>query len=190
MFSSVDIVKILIKAYNEGDRRQFSIPSSANVIIQESLLIQRSKDFKEFFADDFSKGRITARFEINKSQQLARQMPDIEGKIQNIFGDTAGVTPTGLIFLIGRMESYLLSSQIRSFLLAFTIILIVIAIILRSVKLGILVIIPNILPILFTLALMPVLQISLDIGTVMIAGIAMGLVVDETIHFLSRFNSK
>jgi predicted RND superfamily exporter protein len=50
--------------------------------------------------------------------------------------------------------------------------------------------IPNLMPILFTIALMPVLNIPLDVGTTLIAAIALGLVVDDTIHFLSRLKSE
>jgi len=46
--------------------------------------------------------------------------------------------------------------------------------------------IPNLLPILLTLGLMPMLGIPIDVGTVMIASVALGLVVDDTIHFLYR----
>lgn len=46
--------------------------------------------------------------------------------------------------------------------------------------------VPNLLPILMTLSLMPLLDIALDVGTVMIAGVALGLVVDDTIHLLGR----
>ena len=83
-----------------------------------------------------------------------------------------------------------LSSQIKSFLLAFTVISIAMFAMLRSLKLGILAMIPNLLPILFTMALMPILGIPLDAGTVMVAAIALGLVVDDTIHFLSRLKSE
>jgi predicted RND superfamily exporter protein len=127
-----------------------------------------------------------ARVEIGRSQELAHRMPEIESRLKEIFADTADVAPTGIVYLMHKMENYILSSQIKSFLLAFIVIIIALMVMLRSVGFGLLSMIPNFLPILFTMALMPLLRISLDIGTVMVAGVALGLVVDDTIHFLSR----
>jgi hypothetical protein len=117
-------------------------------------------------------------------------MPQIENRMREIFADAATVTPTGVVYLMHNMENYVLTSQIKSFLLAFIIIIISITVLLRSIRLGILAMIPNFLPILFTMALMPLLGISLDIGTVMVAGVALGLVVDDTIHFMSSLKTE
>jgi len=57
---------------------------------------------------------------------------------------------------------------------------------LRSVKLGLLGMIPNLLPVVLTLGLMGLVGINLDVGTVMIASISLGLVVDDSIHLLNR----
>jgi predicted RND superfamily exporter protein len=84
------------------------------------------------------------------------------------------------------MEEYIVTSQLRSFILAFVVIEIVMILMLRSLKLGILAMVPNFLPILFGAAMLPVLGFHLDIGTTMPAIVTLGLVVDDTIHFLSR----
>jgi predicted RND superfamily exporter protein len=125
--------------------------------------------------------------DLNKIQILSDQIPNILKNMEKIFGNTATVTLTGIVYLNNQLEHYILSSQIKSFLLAFIMVSVIMILFLRSLKLGILAMIPNLMPILFTMALMPILRISLDIGTVMVAGIALGLVVDDTIHFLFRF---
>jgi len=149
-------------------------------------MVEGSDDIRELLSDDYSTGRISARVEMNESQRLAHHVPEIERRMKDIFRGVATVEPTGLVYLMNRMEQYLLSSQIKSFFLAFALTAVIIMILLRSVKLGLMAMIPNFLPILFSLALMPRLGISLDVGTVMIAAIALGLVVDDTIHFMSR----
>ncbi|MFQ5866108.1 MAG: RND family transporter, partial [bacterium] len=186
VYSAVDMVKSLNRAFHGGDQRKFIIPASSIEVAQQLFIVEGSKDIAEFLSDDYSRGRIMARVEMNETQRLAHQMPEIEKRMQEIFGNTATVTPTGMVYLMNQMERYLLSSQIKSFLLAFVVISLAILVMLRSFKLAILAMIPNFLPILFTLAFMPFLGISLDVGTVMIAGVALGLVVDDTIHFLSR----
>jgi len=186
VFSAVDLVKALNRAFFEGDSAAFTIPDSRAGISQEYLLVQGSDEVTTIVSDDYSTGRISARVAMAKSQLLAEQMPEIQQRVATLFNATAKVKPTGLVHLMHQMETYLLTTQIRSFLIAFGIILLCMMVLLRSVKMGLLAIIPNILPILFTLALMPFLDIALDVGTVMIAGVALGLVVDDTIHLLSR----
>lgn len=186
VYSAVDLVKTLNKSFHDGDERKFAIPDSALEVTQQLFIIEGSEDIEEFLSYDYSKGRISARIEINTSQEISHQMPEIEKRMGEIFGDTATATPTGLVYLMYRLEEYILSSQIKSFLLAFTVIVVTIIVMLRSLKLGLLAMIPNLLPILLTMGLMPLLDIHLDVGTVMIAGVALGLVVDDSIHFLSR----
>jgi predicted RND superfamily exporter protein len=186
VFSAVDLVKSLNRGYNEGREENFSIPSSAEAVAQQMFLVEGSSDVEELLSDDYSKGRIIARVEMNKSQQVAHKTDEIKEKMNEIFSGEETVEPTGIVYLMNRTEHYLLTTSIKSFLLAFIVITLAIMLMLQSIKLGALAMVPNLLPILFTMALMPVLGISLDVGTTMIAAIALGLVVDDTIHFLSR----
>lgn len=94
---------------------------------------------------------------------------------------------TGNVVLLGRMAENLVNSQMRSFGFAFLSIFIVIALIFRSLHLGLLAAIPNLLPILMVYGLMGYLGIELSTSTAMISSIVLGLVVDSSIHFLHRF---
>jgi uncharacterized protein len=186
VYSAVDLVKALNRAYQGGKDSNFTIPDSRAAIAQELMLVEGDDDFDSLLSRDYSKARISARVEMNKSRRLGKLAPKIERRMREIFGSSANVKPTGLVYLMHRMEHYILTSQIKSFALAFLVVLAAIMIMLRSFKLGLVAIVPNLLPVMFTLALMPILKIPLDVGTVMIAGVALGLVVDDTIHLLAR----
>ncbi len=188
VYSAVDLVKALNRGFHGGDEKFFTIPPNRLEIVQQLFLVEGSDDLASLLSEDYTIGRISARVEIDKSQQIARRIEKINLKMAAIFPDSITIFPTGLVYLINRTEHYLLTSSVKSFLLAFVVITLVIMVFLRSVKLGILAIIPNFLPILFTIALMPLLHISLDVGTTMIAAVALGLVVDDTIHFLTRLH--
>ncbi|MDH3255847.1 MAG: efflux RND transporter permease subunit [Acidobacteriota bacterium] len=190
VYSVVGMVKALNRAFYGGDERFFRIPDSSEDVAQQFLLVEGSEDIDALLADGDATARIVARVEMARSQELSRQMPEIERRAAELFGDAATVTPTGMVHLMHRMEGYLLSSQVKSLSLAFVVISLLMLAMLRSVRLGLVALIPNLLPILFTLALMPWLGIPLDVGTVMIAVIALGLVVDDTIHLLVRFKSE
>ncbi len=183
VYSAVDLVKSLNRGFHEGNEEMYNIPQTSEEIVQQLFLVEGSDDVAELLSDDYSKARIMARVEMNKSQQVTHQISEIKKRINKIFNGSESVTPTGIVYLMNRTEHYLLTTSIKSFLLAFLVITIVIILMLRSIRLGLLAMIPNLLPILFTMALMPALGISLDVGTTMIAAIALGLVVDDTIHF-------
>ena len=81
-----------------------------------------------------------------------------------------------------------MSSQIESFLYAFALIGAMMCFIFGSFKTGLLSMVPNVWPILLTLGGMGWLGIPLDYNKIMIATVAMGIAVDDTIHFVSRYH--
>ncbi len=94
---------------------------------------------------------------------------------------------TGIVPLLVDMQERLLESQIRSFGLAFLLIGPMIALLLRSVRYAALSLVPNLTPIVLSLGVMSFFDIALDPATVMIAGIALGIAVDDTIHLLEAY---
>jgi predicted RND superfamily exporter protein len=85
------------------------------------------------------------------------------------------------------MEQKVAISQVRSILIALLLIAGLMALLLRSVKLGLLSLVPNALPILLMFAVMGFAGIPLDAATSIVAGLALGIAVDDTIHYLTRF---
>jgi predicted RND superfamily exporter protein len=190
VFSVTDLLKTLNRAFHGGEEQAFRIPDSPALVAQELLVVDGTDDLDALLSRDRSQARMTARVAMNASRELAHDMPEVEARMRQVFGETATVTPTGIIYLMHRMEGYLLSSQVKSFLLAFIVVTVVMAAAIGSLQLGALAMIPNLLPIVCVLALMPVLGISIDVGTVMLASVALGLVVDDTTHFLYRFKEQ
>ena len=78
-------------------------------------------------------------------------------------------------------------SQLSSFGTAFLTVFAVIFVVFRSARFGVLGIIANALPVCAVLGLMGWLGISLNVATVMVASVALGIVDDDTIHFIGRF---
>ncbi|RME26409.1 MAG: hypothetical protein D6806_06320 [Deltaproteobacteria bacterium] len=189
-YSVVDLIKTLNRAVQGGADSQLEIPGSPAAVAQELLLVESEDELRSFVSSDYSRARISARVAMAQSRRLASETPAIEKKLREIFAGSAQVETSGLIYLMHRMEHYILDSQIKSFALAFLLVFLCLLVMLRSWRLGLLALVPNLLPIVFTLALMPLLSIPLDVGTVMIAGVALGLVVDDTIHFFARFRRR
>ena len=107
----------------------------------------------------------------------------------NVFNnDNLNITGSTLLTL--KMNGYLLSSLLNSFIIAFIIIFISMNILFKSFKLSVVSIIPNVFPLLFAGGVMGYTAISLRPATAMTFSIALGIAVDDTIHFLSRFRSE
>lgn len=140
-----------------------------------------------YVQEDFSLGRISVRVQAADADKLTAQAPEIERKvITHVNTPNLTVQATGFVKLMEDMRSYLIRSQVASILIAFATITLMMFLLFRSWKLALFSMIPNVGPILLGLAFMVLLHISLDPGTVMIATIALGLVVDDTCHFLVR----
>ncbi|MEZ6184427.1 MAG: MMPL family transporter [Planctomycetota bacterium] len=94
---------------------------------------------------------------------------------------------TGGVPLLVRVQVLLLQTQLQSFVLALALVTLILAAAFRSPLLVVISLVPNLLPILATLGFMGLTEIPLNTATVTVAGIALGLVVDDTIHLLHAF---
>lgn len=94
---------------------------------------------------------------------------------------------TGSMPILIRMQALLLTSAVRSFSASLGLVTVLASVAFRSVGTGLLSLVPNVLPVLATLGAMGFLGVPLDVATVTVASIALGLVVDDTIHFLEHY---
>jgi len=95
--------------------------------------------------------------------------------------------PTGLVPVFSQMEQYLVEGQLRSYAVAVLGIAVVFLILLRSVRMAAIAIVANVLPVACLAAVMGFAGVRLDVATVMVASIAMGIIVDDTIHLARAF---
>ncbi len=96
-------------------------------------------------------------------------------------------TVTGTALLFDKNSDYLRSSMIEGLGLAFLVVSLLMALLFRNLKMIVISLVPNIIPLLFSGALIGYLGIELDAATSIIFAIAFGIAVDDTIHFLSKF---
>ncbi|MCD4657768.1 MAG: MMPL family transporter, partial [Planctomycetes bacterium] len=116
---------------------------------------------------------------------------ELLGKITNYiekpeFKDVAPKI-TGIFLLYSNLLNSLAESQLKSFMLVFAAVFVMFLILFQSVRLALVGMLPNVMPILLVLGIMGFTGKSLDILTVMIASVTMGIAVDSTIHYIFRF---
>jgi predicted RND superfamily exporter protein len=112
----------------------------------------------------------------------------LESEMRKIFGPEVGIQPTGIGVLFGRTVSIVNPTMAKSYVIALLIITPLMALLIGSVKRGLLAMIPNLIPIWMTLGLMGWLDIPLDNSSLLIGCIIIGLAVDDTIHFMHKFH--
>jgi uncharacterized protein len=130
--------------------------------------------------------RVSAGAHVRGTHALSRVLDRVEALHARAFPD-GGVTVTGMLPVFVHTMDYIVSSQLSSFALAFSIIALVLLALTRSVRIGALAIVANAWPILVGLGLMGWLRIPLDFATAMIASVLIGVVVDDSVHFLHHY---
>ncbi|WP_417391286.1 efflux RND transporter permease subunit [Gimesia sp.] len=133
--------------------------------------------------------RITAQVAIMTDLDYADLTRDLNQATQSVLRDHAGTTHlvTGTIPLFLRTQQAVLESLIKSFGLAFAVIAVVMMILLRSTLGGLITMLPNLMPIGVVFGLLSWMRISVDIGTMITASVALGIAVDGTLHLLTWF---
>jgi predicted RND superfamily exporter protein len=104
-----------------------------------------------------------------------------------VFKDEVEATITGLLALLARTISAAIYSLAKSYLSAFLAITLMMILFMGNMKIGLLSMVPNLIPIIITMGFMGFMDIPLDITSLMIGSIALGIVVDDTVHFMYNF---
>ncbi len=94
---------------------------------------------------------------------------------------------TGMIVLSSQIITEMMNSMVDSYLIAGFMVSLIMILLLRSLKLGAIMMLPNLLPILMILGFMSICNIPLDMFTLLIGAIAIGIIVDDSIHFIHGF---
>ena len=191
--SIVEYVRELNRVFQSGESKDYRIPESKDAIAQLLLLYElgNADELFKLVTRDFSIARITIRLQTSTSSKALTTLNKINHFLKNEFNakgiSNVKINPTGISPLYIQLDEILLHSQIRSMLIALGTVFLCMFIFLKKFNLSALAMIPNILPILLTLGIMGIFGIYLDVATVMIGSIALGIAVDDTIHFLVRF---
>jgi len=153
--------------------------------IRESLLYA-------YINKDDSVVRISTRVNESASNLNRNELLNkIDNDLQNKFNlDPEQYEITGLAVLYNNMLQSLFKSQINSLIIVFSVISIMLLIIFRSLKVMVIGLIPNIFVASSVMGLLGLLNIPLDIMTITVAAISVGMAVDNTIHYIYRYKKE
>lgn len=187
--SLVDIVKETHQALNGNDPAFYAIPQDQELLAQELLLFESSgaDDLHQFVDGSFQRARISLRVPFEDGFVYIPYVEELERGLHEIFGDDAKVQVTGLTALFLRTISAMLSSTIKSYSLSILMVAPLMILLIGELRMGVLSLVPNLMPILVGLGFMHVVGIPFDMFTMMIGSIAIGIAVDDTIHFMHTY---
>ncbi len=193
--SVVELVKFSKQAFYRGDPTFYSLPSNQerNFILPYMPNMQGGERtlIHSFVDTNLQLTRISVQMANVSTRQIDSIQQSLGPKINQIFPpDDYDVTITGtsVVFLEGT--NYLVRNLITSLLLALVVIMLLMALTFSSFKMIVISLIPNLIPQILTAAMMGYAGISIKPSTILIFSIALGISVDNTIHFLARYRQQ
>ena len=154
------------------------------------LLTGRPKSFALVVNPEFSRTNILVRTSLSRSNDIAATVDKIRTLAAEILPPELKAHPTGNIILLTKTTGDIVSGQAQSLTLTAVVIFILMAAMFLSARIGVIAMIPNLFPIVIFFGLMGVTGVPLNFGTNIIASIALGLAVDDTLHIMCRLSSE
>jgi len=188
VFSVVDIM-LAMNQERMGEARFFDeLPFIDDENLQSLMRMRQETGLFEYLVDsNFTRMRVTARLHQAGSKEILDMVNGVEKYLQGQFNGGYKATLTGSTRLFARMGRILVEGEIKGLIMAIISIFVVITLLFRNLWMGLIAMIPNIVPIMVTLAFMGFANIPINVTTAMIPCIALGIAVDDTIHYVSRF---
>lgn len=190
--SIAEVVKFSKQAFYNGDEKKYSLPNNQekNFILAYMPKIDSGNQniLNSFVDNNLQMTRITVQMANIGTNEIAALKDDLRPKIDKIFNPEkfdVKMTGTSVVFLEGT--KYLVKNLLQSLLLALVAISLLMALLFTSARMIVLSLIPNLLPQLLTAAMMGYFGIPIKPSTILIFSIALGISVDNAIHFLSRY---
>ncbi|KOY88194.1 hypothetical protein AD998_12875 [bacterium 336/3] len=191
--SIVDYLKSINQVYFNGDSAFYALPDARNFVFLEKYIskpVDGQDNISRFFVDSLEqKMRISFKVADVGSIEMAKLInTQVRPAIDEIFKNTdatVSITGTSAIFVKGN--KYLIDSLLSGMLMAIFLVAIAHAFLFTNLKIIIISLIPNIIPMLVTAGLMGFLGIPLKPSTMIIFSIVLGIAVDNTVHFLAHY---
>jgi uncharacterized protein len=192
--SYIEFVKYANQAYKNDGPKYYTLPQRRD-LGRISSLVRKSEEINNLevkLKDDInSKARITLRMKDIPTPKMDSILNQLKPKIDSIFNPeeyNVVITGSSRVFLEGT--KFLVGNLVYSLLLVILLISIFMAWMFRSFRMVIISLIPNLIPLLLTSAIMGYFSIPIKPSTILVFSIAFGISVDDTIHFLAKYRQE
>ncbi len=166
---------------------EYKTPASKQLVAQYLLSLTRD-DYEKYVSADFKKANLTIRHSIGSSHKQELAMIKLQKYLdKRLAGMPISYKFTARSILNQRAGKTIIKAQTQSILIMILIILVIMTVLFKDIRMGLAAIPPNFLPVLGLFGSMGFLGIPLNIGSCIVAAITVGIAVDDTIHFFTRF---
>ncbi len=201
--SLVDYLELLEAGLNAGTEGDLVVDEQGNIVPAKvatfwedprnlapllKMVETSPSTFAGVVTPDFARASILVRTSLSGSRAIEATLARIREYLAANVPPNVPIRLTGSLVLLTGSASDIVAGQVKSLALALGIIFVVMTLMFLSLKIGALAILPNALPIVIFFGVMGWLGIYLNLGTSLIAAIALGIAVDSTIHYMSRLN--
>ncbi len=185
--SILDILKDLNQTLNNGDTTFYRIPDTEEEVAQMFLLYENAGGTESEYWMDYDYRRLRLMVEISEfnSARVERELSKIQNDAEKLFPG-AKITTVGNIPQYVTMMQYLVRGQMLSFVISILIIGVILMIAFQSIRVGLIGLIPNMMPAIFVGGYMGWAGIPLDMMTATLLPMMLGMAVDDTIHFINH----
>jgi predicted RND superfamily exporter protein len=188
VYSILTLLRQVHRAETDGTLLQ--LPDDPDQLRYELDLMGMAPDQslqRRFLSSDKTTARVSLWLHDVGSRKSAEVVDELDESGRALFGSQYQLVPTGSFYQMTQDSNRLVADMLKSFALSLTLVMLAILILLRSPRLTLLAMIPNLIPILWTFGLMGYCGIDLSTGTAMIGAVVIGLAVDDTIHYLVHY---
>ena len=182
--SIADLIEEMNDVMGEGK----NIPDERTKIENLWFLLDGQEIMEQLVTYELDKAIIQSKFASADSELMGDFEDAMETFITANSTDECIIEVTGMPSVYVRLDSSLIDSQISSLLIAIIMVLVIVGLLLRSLAKGIYATIPIIATIIILFGFMGITGIPLDIATVLVASIALGIGIDYSIHIITSFN--
>ncbi len=182
------VLKEIHQALNENRTEFYATPGDRALIAQELLLFESSgsDDLEELVDSEFRLARVSLGSIWGSASFYGPFIRDLRALVETWFPDER-VSLTGIIPVVMAAQAEIQRAMFKSYALALMTITPLMMLMIGSLRGGLVSMVPNLMPIIVVLGLMGGLGIRIDIFTMLTGSVAIGLAVDDTIHFLHNF---
>ena len=192
--SMIDAVKFFKQAVYNGNSKYYELPNSQekNWLLNYADNSDISSTWMDTFLDeDKQVGRVSLQVTDIGTKEMKEIRTKLRGQIDQIFDKekyNVKMTGSSVVFLEGT--TYLVKNLFTSLFLAILLISLFMAWMFNSFRMVMVSLIPNLIPLLLTAAIMGYFGIAIKPSTILVFGIAFGISVDDTIHFLAKYRQE
>ena len=187
-WSLTTIIKETNRALNENREEFYAVPRDNRLVAQELLLFENSgsDDLEDFTDSRFSKMRLMIKVPFEDAVEYSRFIQTVSNYLEKQYPDVR-ITVTGMTALLFRTLTNAIKSMAKSYSYALIVITILMILLIGRLRIGLFSMVPNLAPIILALGIMHWFGFPMNLFTMLVGNVAIGLAVDDTIHFMHNF---